>query len=885
MKWFNSKFSKGLLVPAVFLFFSCQKKTGETERLSIPSQVIQTPGANAKIFIDENGIPYIESDTLEQGVFALGYIMARSRYTQIDLLRVISTAAVSSILDIEEARKVDSLTARRLVNLQTGELVTKKQVELIEKENPKLAGVFQAFVDGINFYIKRLEDRDEILPPEYESVLAVRNPQNNKGKFYFSPQDILAMARFLEWYLTGESDIAFDRLMSKIKRRIGESLFPTFQKILTSQAGIDIFTLPAPSYSQFVYANFLFFPLERAKVGSNNWVISATLTSTGKPIVANDPHLPLINPPLWFPYKAKMGGLYIEGFALIGIPGILIGTNGAVAWGATNPGFDSLDLYEEEIKADPSCQSGFKFVHNLSDTQDDECVKLSDVSIGSKTRGKVKVYYCTKHGSILGKVDEVLSGVIPEEPKLEDGEKYVLFRWTGMEISREVLYFLNILESRTVDDFMKAISGFEVAMINFVFADLSGDIGYGTFGLIPSRDWDKHSYPPISILPTDGCCDWRSWIPKERFPHSKNSPKGFFVTANNDLPGYTKDGDPFNDEIYLFWSYDPGYRIAEITYKIQEKINQKSKISFEDVRKIQEDTVSFWTRKVFPFIKQKLQEKSDNMNKVEKEALSILQDWDMTCKSGYKLEDLEELRFSEVSDESLRKNSSGCTIFWVFVSRLIKNSFYDEFEYYNLGDSFSSLVEDFAIKHIYFYVKGEQQLDFFDDIRTTNKIETDSEIILNSFQEAVSYLSSQISPVPAEWLWGKIGKMKLYHFISQANLAIFDMGPFPIDLGPISPAVAWVNLLHDKISEGFIMTGGPSLRMIATPDESKFKVSFALPGGINGFGQKNGEKILKKPHKESHFTDLLPTFFGESYVSFGDKFTNVLILSGAKSEQ
>lgn len=868
------------LVPFL-LFLSCQAQKKENFLDKIPSNIpreeVKNSQLSAIILIDKNGIPHIKSDDFLSGIFALGYIMAKARYSQLDLLRVISNGMVSSIIDIEQAREVDALTLRTLLNPSTGKLVTDIQWELLQSQKLSSALLLLAFTEGINFYIKRLSEGLEELPPEYSSILSARNPKNDPQKFFFTPQQVLAIARFFEWYLTGEGDLALDSLREYIKEVVGDEVFGSyFLEMLTARAGVNIFTLPAPpSLPNPIIFDVLDFLSASGKFGSNNWVISATLTADGKPIVANDPHLPLFNPPLWFPWKGEFGKDIIEGFALAGIPGILSGTNGKVAWAVTNGGYDSLDIYKEFLKADANCKTGFKFIHNHSRPSDDLCVESSEIKISSSR--SFELFYCKKHGVILGKREEVLKGKIPAQVVLSEGE-FLSFRWNGGEQSREVLVFLDILLAEDVQEFLKRATDFEVAPINFVVADLKGNIGYSTYALLPDRKWNLYQFPPIVALPTDGCCDWERWIEKSKFPHTINPPKGFIATANNDLPGYTADGDPFDDPIYLFWSYDPGYRIAEITYMIQEKL-KKGKISVSDVKEVQHDTVSYWTRGFLPSFLNALSSFQTDMTDLEKKALSLLRSWDMTCKSGFTLSDLESLRFNEVDDQNVRKNSSACTIFWVSVTNIIKNTFSDEFEKYKL--KISPSFEDYFLKQLYFFSQGTHKIDFFDDLRTDSVRENFEYIAFLSFRQAVSYLSEKFGQNPESWLWGRLSKLKLFHFTSFANLSLFDIGPFPVDFGPVAPSVAWVYLVTDNPEKDFIIQGGPSMRSVAVPDDKSglFSIEFAFPGGIFGFG-----KDLQKPDISKHFNDLLPTYFGKDYIKFKrltdfDNFEKVIVLT------
>lgn len=876
------------VVYAFVLFFfvlGCGDKDRVTEEIqqnipqNIPKEYISGTNYEAHIFIDKNGLPYVEANSLKDGFFALGYIMAKMRYAQIDLIRLVTNSLVSSLIDVEQAIAVDALTLRTLVNPRTGELVHHLQWDFLQRNAPHAAVLIQAFVDGVNLYIKRLAEGEEELPPEYENpILSLRDPRRrreNLEEIYITPQEVLATARFVGWYLTGEGDLVFSIIKARIKERIAEDAFKlkVFSEVLTSRAGVNIFTLPSPLFShqlealKYIYSVVSFHPLfGDVKVGSNNFVLSQRLAL--RPIVANDPHLAFQNPSIWFPISIRAEGKHLEGFAPTGIPAILSGTNGSVAWVVTNAGYDSLDLYVERVQENPACPSGFSFVHDHRTDSDDSCVKMVEHKIGSKKKPKIKIYFCDVHGVILGKKREVLEGSIPIETHLEAGSEYIAFRWIGQETSLEAVASRNMVEARTVDEFMKAITEFEVAPVNFVFADLKGNIGFGAFSLLPSRNWDLHRFPPTGLLPTDGCCDWRGWIPKDNFPHVKNPQNGFIVTANNDLPGYTADGDPFNDQIYLFWSYDPGYRIAELTYMIQEKAKRTNGgISSKDVKEIMEDTISYWTRMVLPKVLDILRKNREHYSPSEKRALEVLEGWDMTCRSGFSLEDLVELRFSEVQESGERRNSAGCTIWWVFVTRLIWNTFSDELREY-FRENMSKLFEDYFMKNLYFYlVENRGSSDFFDIVTTSVKEDVDS-IVLSSFKEAVDYLLADFGDDPEDWLWGKLCKVKLYHPMSQAGFTLYDVGPFPVDLGPFAPAVVWINLVTTELKKDFIGLGGPSLRSIAMPEKDRFKISFAFPGGAAGFGYHEGRKTLTKPDPENNFSDLLPTFFGSDYISF-----------------
>ena len=303
-------------------------------------------------------------------------------------------------------------------------------------------------------------------------------------------------------------------------------------------------------------------------VGSNDWVISGERTVSGKPILANDPHLGFGMPSVWI-----MNGLHcrtiddgcpwdVVGVTFPGAPAVVLGHNARIAWGATNVGPDTQDLFVE--KPDPADPAGRYLYQGASVAYD---VRHETIKVGGGADVEIDIR-STRHGVVLSDVDE----------RLDDGPVLSL-RWTTTaEVDVALETFFAIDNATNFDDFKAAFDGYGSPSQNFVYADVDGHIGYVLPGLIPIRAGERTGDRVRDG--SSGSQEWTGYVPREALPWQLDPAGGQIVSANN---------APV-DAQYPFWlgsDWDPGYRAARITERLA---GVPGKLTAEDMRSIQLDT-------------------------------------------------------------------------------------------------------------------------------------------------------------------------------------------------------------------------------------------------------------------------------------------------------
>lgn len=298
------------------------------------------------------------------------------------------------------------------------------------------------------------------------------------------------------------------------------------------------------------------------RAASNNWVASGARTASGKPLLANDPHLPASAPSIWHMAHLRAPGLHVAGVTAPGAPGIIIGHNEQIAWGATNLGPDVQDLYLERFSADK--KNFYETPAGLREAEvRREEIKVRKGLTDASTETVTLDVTVTRHGPII----------------LErEGKRYAL-RWTALNpktIEFESFYLIN--RARNWNGFSAALSNYAGPTQNFVYADTQGHIGYYGAGAIPVRRSGDGS------VPYDGATDegeWTSFIPFKDLPHVYDPPTGLIVTANSRVVGRSY---PY----HLTHEWAEPYR----SRRIFDLLKDKRKLTAEDFRAVQGDVYS-----------------------------------------------------------------------------------------------------------------------------------------------------------------------------------------------------------------------------------------------------------------------------------------------------
>ena len=329
----------------------------------------------------------------------------------------------------------------------------------------------------------------------------------------------------------------------------------------------------------------------RGSMGSNNWVISPAKSTTGHALVASDPHLALKAPAIFHMVSLHVVGdpahaLDVAGMAFAGIPGVVLGFNKDIAWGATVSEFDVQDLYRDVIGKDGKVTVGGAKVDVVPITE------MMDYGDGRPQ--PIVIETIPGHGVVLPNVQD--NRFVPRT----SGE-VISYRWTGMEPSGELEAFLGLVHAKSVDEAIAAMQPFQVGSQNFVFGDSAGNIGYTTHSWVPIRPkaalaWDAKTHTgqlPCFVLAGDAGLEWTGKLTDAQLPTAKNPAVGYLSTANSDQFGNAFDDDPSNDASYLSCQWDPGFREARIHERIDAILaSPAGKVSPDDVASIQADAKS-----------------------------------------------------------------------------------------------------------------------------------------------------------------------------------------------------------------------------------------------------------------------------------------------------
>jgi penicillin amidase len=325
-------------------------------------------------------------------------------------------------------------------------------------------------------------------------------------------------------------------------------------------------------------------------IGSNNWVIGGARTTTGMPLLANDPHLGAQIPSIWYLAHITGGNLDAIGATLPGTPGVIIGHNQYIAWGVTNTGPDVQDLFVEHINTrnEAEYNGAWEPVHVIP-----EVIKVKgqpDVTI------QVRI---TRHGPLISDA-------------IEGTGEALAFRWTALDDEDRTLEaFANIARADNWREFAGALATYKAPMQNFVYADTEGNIGYYAPGALPIRAKGDGTLPAPGWT---GEYDWQGYVPFAELPHAYNPPQGFIATANNQV---APDTYPY----LISSSFAAPYRAARIV----ELIQSKDKLSPDDMAAMQADVRSAQARELLPRLLEA--RTSDGRAKA---AIELLRGWDGT---------------------------------------------------------------------------------------------------------------------------------------------------------------------------------------------------------------------------------------------------------------
>jgi penicillin amidase len=622
--------------------------------------------------------------------------------------------------------------------------------------------------------------------------------------------------------------------------------------------------------------------------GSNAWAVSGAHTESGLPLVANDPHLPLDTPSIFYPIHLTAGRLNVTGQSFAGAPFVVVGHNAHIAWGATRNPMDVTDTFLEQVVPDPASPSGLSVVHR---GQREPIVGIPEVFRRNTLDGVLDNVTVVPPGGQIPAATHVVprrnNGPIVELD-LASGTALSV-QYTGFSATRELDASRLSNEAQDLDAFRHALQFFDVGSQNWIYADVRGTIAYFTSGEMPLRE-DLQSgtvlgLPPFFIRDGTGGNEWLPLgtpqpdqavpyeiLPAGEMPNLVNPPAGVIVTANNDPAGTTLDNDPLNQLrpeggiFYLNPGYD-GIRGGRITQMIRERLAGGGKLSFADMQRMQADTALLDAQVFVPHIAGALARARTPGAQARlaalaadprvAEAVGRLASWDLTTPTGilegYDARDQRGALSAPSHDE--RAASVAATIYAVWRSRVVANTIDATLAPLGLPrpggqlalSALRTLLERFALTG----GVGASGVDFFKVPEVADAADRRDLVILGSLAEALDRLAGGAfaaafggSVDQEEYRWGKLHRVVLDHPLGGP----FDIPPaggaFPHPLGPALPGIPTDGgfgtvdaAAHDVRAAGsnaFMFGSGPAQRFVAEAPLPRIYAETSLPGGVSG---------------------------------------------------
>ncbi|MBP7066598.1 penicillin acylase family protein [Ferrovibrio sp.] len=521
---------------------------------------------SVRIIRDRHAIPHVLAESRVDAMFGLGFAHAQDRLWQMEVNRRIPAGRLAEIFGpraLDTDKFLRSLGVRRAAERAYAHL------------KPETRAALDAYAAGVNAFLKQ---RNDPLPPEFLIIGIEPEP--------WTPTDSLGWIKMMAWDLSGNwgTELARLGLSRRLNKQQIEEFFPPYpgDAPVALADYSDLYRKVTQALDLPALARLL--PEERPEgIGSNNWVLSGTHTVTGAPLLANDPHLGLSTPALWyFAHFSSPSGDAI-GATLPGVPGVVLGHNGRIAWGFTNTGPDTQDLYIEKV--DPADPGRYLVPASIDPSGS---LPFATRSETIKVKGEPDVVLTvreTRHGPVISDVNTTAQGL------LEPG--YALsFAWTALRDDDRSADSLTGLDSAADwPSFVENFRGYVTPQQNIVYADLAGNIGFFAPGLVPKRKPENDLKGLAPAPGWDARYDWAGFIPFEELPRSYNPASGQVVTANHKIVP-----DSYPHFITSEWA-DP-YRAI----RIEQLLRERQVHSVESFKQIQGDTVSLMAAEILPLM-------------------------------------------------------------------------------------------------------------------------------------------------------------------------------------------------------------------------------------------------------------------------------------------
>jgi len=904
-----------------------------------PREVVRLPGLDAPAVIlrTRDGIAHIQAGSRHDVFFLEGWVHAQDRLFQMDVLRRTPSGTLAELLGrgaLASDVQLRTIGLRRAAE-RTWQAAT-----------PRMRAALTAYAEGVNAY-----SGGRPPPPEYGALelTAVAT---------WTPIDSLVVAKLLSFQLSFDLDIDNTTSLQAYLAAGAEggfdgaalffhdlAPFTPFSSAATvpdasepaaaaAAAGSGDRTATGQAEKQLAVAAELGkryraaaeqVPLLRQVLdrdhttGSNEWVVSGRRTKDGRPILANDPHLGLSAPSIFYPLHLRSGALDVAGESFAGVPGVVLGQNQSITWGATTNPMDVTDTYLEAIRPDPASPSHLSTVYK---GQLEHVVPIPETfranSVGNGTPDDVAVV-------------PPAAGVPPVTlivPRRNNGPIVQLdatrgsalsVQYTGFSATRELDTFLQWNEARDLDDFRAGLANFDVGSQNWAFADRRGTIAYFTSAELPLREdlqaEQVTGLPPYFIRDGQGGNEWLpvgeplpgqavpyEILPPAEMPQLVNPPAGWFVNANNDPLGATFDNDPLNQLRpgggirYLNPGYD-GIRAGRITAALRAALAGGRQVDRGDMERIQADTVLLDAGYFVPKLADAWQraETSQLPELAElaadtgvAEAVARLAAWDRSTPTGvpegYDARDSDGQLAAPGADEV--RTSVAASIYAMWRSRFIATTIDAMLAPHELPLPDGQQ----ALTALRLAIDGRPLLAGLDPFAApgvTNAADRQAIAMLRAVRAALDRLAGPDfaaafggSIHQDDYRWGRLHRLVLRHPIAGPFSAPPAFGQFPAPLPglpgvPVDGGFGTVDAAgHDARANAvnaFMFGSGPARRHVGQVELSGPVGRSALPGGTSALPTS------------AHYLDQLPRYLTNDYYQVRTQ--PVDVLSATESSQ
>lgn len=669
---------------------------------------------DVEVVRDGDGVPHIEAQSDADLYRAQGYVQAQDRLFQMDLAR---RQASGRLAEVVGAAAVENDKFFRTFSLRDA---AEKSWDGYDADSKQ---VLEWFAEGVNAFIE-----EKRLP--YEFKLLGYEPEP------WTPIDSLTIGKYMAYDLGGNwSLLAFRHwALNNLPEAQAAELIVDYPEEARS-------IIEANRETELKVADA--FPIEAIPNefnGSNNWVVSGEKSETGMPLLADDPHLGLSTPSIWYQMHLQSPEQNVSGVIFAGVPGIILGHNDNVAWGVTNVNPQVQDLYIEKQNPDNPHEFLYDGKYYKAEVRD-EPIRVKG---GEVVDFEVVV---TKHGPVISEL------VFEEEPV---GEVFSM-QWTALEPTRELQAVLGFNKSQNWEDFDLALRDFMAPAQNFVFADTTGTIAYRANGNIPIRKIGEGKLP----VPGDSSdYGWEGYIPYEELPTVINPEEGYIATANNEIVG-----EEYPYYITDFWAQP--YRFERIV----DLLESKEKLSVQDMKDIQMDTVNLYAAEFLPHLLKTIKE-MDVEGKYT-DIIASLESWDYNevidapqpLVFNFLLEELKEALFAEGMPEDVYMMMPG-----------------------------KYQIMDNMLRSAY---KGNEGVW----VEEAGGLET---LVYEAFEQSIEDLKDAYGDNYEKWAWGDFHQLTFNHSISSANdLVAWYLNPEPQPVGGSRTTVqAAGNRINGEVNHG-----------------------------------------------------------------------------------